>query len=48
MTFIVKDLEHSSQFFEKIFDAKEVYASEDDTFYYETPLWMREDAKSLP
>ena len=32
MTFIVKDLGRSSLFFEKIFDAKEVYASGDDTF----------------
>jgi len=34
MTFIVKDLERSSLFFEKIFDAKEVYASGDNTFSF--------------
>jgi len=32
MTFIVSDLERSSVFFEKIFGAKEVYASGDNTF----------------
>ena len=32
MTFIVADLERSSTFFEKIFDAREVYASGDNTF----------------
>jgi len=32
MTFIVADLERSSLFFEKIFDAREVYASGNNTF----------------
>jgi len=32
MTFIVKDLECSSMFFEKIFGAKEVYSSGNKTF----------------
>ena len=32
MTFIVKDLERSALFFLKIFDAKEVYSSGDNTF----------------
>ncbi|EUJ44944.1 glyoxalase/bleomycin resistance protein/dioxygenase superfamily protein [Listeria rocourtiae] len=32
MTFIVKDLEKASEFFEKIFDAEEIYSSGDDTY----------------
>ncbi|WP_088810369.1 MULTISPECIES: FosX/FosE/FosI family fosfomycin resistance hydrolase [Listeria] len=32
MTFIVADLDKATLFFEKIFDAKEVYASGDQTF----------------
>ncbi len=32
LTFIVKDLERSSAFIRFIFDAKEVYSSEDDTY----------------
>ena len=32
MTFIVADLERASMFFTKIFDAKEVYSSGDNTF----------------
>ena len=32
MTFIVKDLEKASLFFTKIFDAKEIYSSGEDTF----------------
>ena len=32
MTFVVKDLERSSMFLEKIFAAKEVYSSGDETF----------------
>ena len=32
MTFIVADLERSSLFFEKIFNAREVYASGENTF----------------
>lgn len=32
ITFIVKDLAKATEFFEKIFDAKEVYSSGDDTF----------------
>ncbi|WP_430539390.1 FosX/FosE/FosI family fosfomycin resistance hydrolase [Listeria rocourtiae] len=32
MTFIVEDLEKASEFFEKVFDAEEVYASGDDTY----------------
>ena len=32
ITFIVKDLEKSTEFFTKIFDAKEVYSSGDETF----------------
>ena len=32
ITFIVKDLEKATTFFECIFDAKEVYSSGDNTF----------------
>ena len=32
ITFVVKDLERSSLFFEKIFNAKEIYSSGKDTF----------------
>lgn len=32
MTFIVRDLEKATLFFERIFDAKEVYSSGEDTF----------------
>ena len=32
ITFTVKDIERSTNFFEKIFDAREVYSSEDETF----------------
>ncbi|MBC6309429.1 FosX/FosE/FosI family fosfomycin resistance thiol transferase [Listeria sp. FSL L7-1582] len=32
MTFIVKDLEKATVFFERIFDAEEVYSSGDDIF----------------
>ena len=32
MTFIVKNLERSALFFQKIFDAVEVYSSGDNTF----------------
>lgn len=32
ITFIVKDLELATQFFQKIFEAEEVYSSGDDTF----------------
>ncbi|MCL2420747.1 MAG: FosX/FosE/FosI family fosfomycin resistance hydrolase [Defluviitaleaceae bacterium] len=32
ITFMVKDIERSTNFFEKIFDAREVYSSEDETF----------------
>ncbi|AQY51324.1 FosX/FosE/FosI family fosfomycin resistance hydrolase [Paenilisteria weihenstephanensis] len=32
MTFIVRDLEKATMFFEQIFDAKEVYSSGEDTF----------------
>lgn len=32
MTFIVQDLEKATQFFEQIFDAKEVYSSGEATF----------------
>ncbi|GGC92930.1 FosX/FosE/FosI family fosfomycin resistance hydrolase [Enterococcus wangshanyuanii] len=32
MTFIVQDLKKATQFFEQIFDAKEVYSSGDETF----------------
>jgi len=32
MTFIVKDLERAAEFFKRIFNAKEVYSSEDKTF----------------
>ena len=34
MTFIVKDLERSALFFTKIFDAKEVYSSGEQTFSF--------------
>ncbi|EUJ29451.1 lactoylglutathione lyase-like lyase [Listeria cornellensis FSL F6-0969] len=32
ITFIVRDLEKATMFFERIFDAKGVYSSGDDTF----------------
>ena len=32
ITFIVKDIEHASMFWEKIFNAKEVYSSGNETF----------------
>lgn len=32
MTFIVKDLDKATRFFEEIFDAKEVYNSRDETY----------------
>jgi len=32
MTFIVKDLSRAAMFFKKIFNAKEIYCSGDDTF----------------
>lgn len=56
MTFIVKDLEKASDFFEKVFDAEEVYTSGDDMyslsqekFFLLGDLWIAiMEGESLP